>query len=301
MALTAQQFSTLEGNIREVWDAFHKAQKDYNPELYNIVKGNMAQYTDYTIGTAGRMTPWTGAVAYDTISEGYTKQYRASKHSTGIQVDRDMYEDKEWNRIKNHVNLIAYGVHKTLQYDGADIFNQAFTTAYLGPDGKRLCATDHKSTPDAPAQSNTGTLELNYDNLETTLRAMEDWVDDRGDKMLIEGNRIIAGSAQRVNCQKLFGSDKEAYVADNTKNVYNGFDFFIHPLISGNKWFVVNKELMKGGAGLNMFMRRDPRSIERDGDAAKGDFNTEMLSWKCVGRWTKGWTNYFWCYGQNPA
>jgi len=299
MALTSQQFAVLEGNIREIWDANIKMQKDYNPMIFNIVKGTMAQYTDYTTGTAGRMQPWAGTVAYDTVSGGYEKQYRADQYSTGIQVSRNWYEDKETQRIKTLVNEVSYGVFKTLQYEGADILNNAFNTKYLGADGKRLCATDHKSTPDSEAQSNTGTYELTYENLDTVLRLMEDWTDDRGDKMLIQGDMIIAAPNQRANCKKLFGSEKEAFVADNTNNIHKDFEFLIHPLLTGNKWFVVNKAAMKNGSGLNWFMRRDPRKLERDGSTALGDFNTEMLSWKAVGRWDKGWTNFHFIYGNN--
>lgn len=300
MALTEAQFIALEGNINEVWNSYFKMKKDYIPELFNVIKGNMAQFTDYTTGAPGRMTQWSGSVAYDSIVEGYQKQYRPTKYSTGIQIERDMYEDKEYQRIKNHVNEIAYGVFKTLQYESAELFNNAFSTAtYIGPDGASLCSASHKTVPGAAAQSNTGTLELNYENLETTLRSMEDLVDDRGDKMLIMGDMVIASPYWRDTCKKLFGSDKEAFTADNNKNIYKDFSFMIHPLITGKKWFVVSRELMKGGTGLNFFMRRDPRTLERDGDAAKGDFNTELLSWKAVGRWTKGWTNFPFIYGHN--
>lgn len=301
MALTEQQFIELEGNINKVWDSYFKMKKDYIPELFNIIKKDTAQFTDFTTGAAGRMTPWTGSVAYDSFEKGYEKQYRPQKYSTGIQIDRDMYEDKEYERIKTKVNNIAYGVFKTLQYAGAEIFNGAFGTAITGADGQGLCSASHKTIPTAAVQSNTGTLDLTYANLETTLRAMEDWTDDRGDKMLVQGNFIIASPYWRDTCKKLFGSDKEAFTADNQDNVYKDFEYMIHPLITGKKYFVANKDLMKDGSGLNWFMRRDPRTLERDGDAAKGDFNTEMLSWKAVGRWVTGWTNPLFLYGQNPA
>jgi hypothetical protein len=303
MPLTEQQFIELEGNINEVYDAYFKMKTDFIPKLFNVVKKNQAQYTDYTTGAAGRMSPWNGSVTYDSFEKGYEKQYKPSKYSTGIQVDRDMHEDKEYERIKTRVENVAYGVFKTLQYESAENFNQAFGTAtgYVGPDSAGLCSASHKLTPTAAVQSNTGTLELDYTNLETTLRAMEDWTDDREDKMLVNGNMVIASPYWRDSCKKLFGSEKEAFVADNQKNIYKDFEFMIHPLITGKKWFVVNRELMKNGSGLNFFMRRDPRTLERDGNAAKGDFNTEILSWKSVGRWVKGWTNWFFIYGQNPA
>jgi hypothetical protein len=301
MPLTEQQFIELEGNINKVWDAYFKMRKDYIPELFNVIKKKTAQFTDFTVGAAGRMTPWEGSVAYDNIEKGYPVQYRPGKYSTGIQIDRDMWEDQEYERIKTRVNSVAYGVFKTLAYESAEIFNEAFGTNIVGPDGAGLCSATHKTIPTADNQSNTGTLELSYFNLEATLRAMEDWEDDRGDKMLIQGNMVIASPYWRDTCKKLFGGNKEAFSGDNTPNVYEDFSFLIHPLITGKKWFVVSKELMKDGQGLNFFMRRDPRTLERDGDAAKGDFNTEKLSWKAVGRWVKGWTNWFFIYGHNPG
>jgi hypothetical protein len=212
-----------------------------------------------------------------------------------------MWEDKEYERIKTHVNGKAYGVFKTLQYMSADPFNGAFGTSVIGADSAGLCSASHKTIPTAEVQSNTNTLDLDYTNLETSLRAMEDFQDDRGDKMLIMGDMVIASPYWRDTCKKMFGSTKEAFTADNQENIYNDFSYMIHPLVTGKKWFVVSKDLMRDGSGLNLFMRRDPRSLERDGSTATGDFNTEKLSWKAVGRWVWGWTNWFWLYGNNPA
>ena len=301
MALTESQILELEGNIREVWDGFHKKKVDLITPTHNIIKDATAQITDMTIGAPGRMTDWTGSVAYDTFVKGYSKQVRPGKRSTGIQIDRDMWEDKEYRRIKKYVNNQAYGVDKTLRFESAYVFNNAFGTDLTGPDSAGLCSASHHNVPDDDAQTNTGTLDLSYTGIETTQLAMEAWVDDRGDEMLVEGDMVIAGPYWRKTCEKLFASDKEAFTADNTKNADKGMKYFINPLIKGKKWFLVNEDLMKGGDGLNFWMRRDPRKLERDFNLDKGDFNTEMLSWKAVGRWAIYWVNWFWCYGHNPS
>jgi len=301
MAMTEAQFIELEGNIREVWDGYFKKKVNLISPIHNVIKDDSAQITDATMGAPGRMSPWTGSVSYDSLTIGYSYQARPAKQSTGIQIDRDMWEDKEYRRIKNYVNSIAYGVDKTLRYDSAVILNNAFSTTYTGPDSAGLCSASHHIVAGDDAQTNTGTLDLSYDNVEATQLAMEAWLDDRGDEMLVEGDLVIAGPYWRKTCEKLFGSEKEAYVADNTKNVYKGMNFFINPLIKGKKWFLANEDLLKAGSGLNFWMRRDPRNLERDGDAAKGDFNTEKLSWKAVGRWKIYWINWFCIYGQNPS
>lgn len=299
--MNEQQFLELEGNVRKLWNGYFKKDKDLIKPVYNVITDATAQITDMTMGAPGRMSDWTGSVSYDDLVKGFAKQVRPGKKSTGIQIDRDMYEDEEYRRIKTYINSIAWGVQKTLRYDSAAPFNNAFGTSVVGPDGAGLCSATHHLVEGDDHQSNTGILDLNYDNIEATQLLMEGWVDDRGDEMLVEGNLVIAGPYQRKTCEKLFGSDREAFTSDNTKNVYRDMNYFIHPLIKGKKWFLSNEELMKGGDGLNFWMRRDPRTLERDGDSAKGDFNTEKLSWKSVGRWVTFWTNWFFIFGHNPA
>lgn len=302
--MTEQQFIELEGNIKNVYKSYHKMKKDYLPKMFNIIRDNTSQFTDYTVGAPSRMTKWTGTVAYDNIRKGYEKQYKAEKYSTGVQVDRDLWEDREYRRIKNKVTAIAEGVFKHMQYESASLFNDAFAGAtYTAPDGYALCSASHKTIPsETGTQTNTGTLTLNYTNLEATKRLMSRLEDDKGDRMLLTPGLIIAGDYWEDTCIKLFGSDKEAFTADNTKNAYKDHKYLIHPLITGKKWFYVDEMAMFNGTGANLFLRKDPRkNLERDGSTAAGDFNTEILSWKSIARYDIGFTNWWWCYGNDPS
>ncbi len=301
--MNESQFLALEGNIRQVWDAFFKkpGRKDYIADVFNLMNIGDSQFTDYTLGAPGRMTPWAGTVAYDNFVKGFEKQYRPTKYSTGIQLDRDLYEDKSFQEIKNRVNNIAFGVYKTMLYESVALLNGAFGTDVTGPDGAGLCSSTHHLVDGDDHQSNTFTYDLDYAGVDAIQQKMEGWKDDRGDQMLVPGDLVIAGPYYRVTCKQLFGSDKEAYTDENQDNAFKGMKYIIHPLITGKKWFMANSDLLKNGQGMNFVMRRDPHNIERDGNAASGDFNTEKLSWKCVGRWTKGWTNWFCIAGSNPA
>ncbi|MGE5436621.1 MAG: hypothetical protein ACM3O3_05285 [Syntrophothermus sp.] len=299
--ITTSTFIALEGNINDIKDAYYKNNEEYYDKLFNVIRKKQSQFTDMTLGAPGRMKKWAGSVTYDDIDKGYEKQYRVTKYEDGIQIDRDIVEYKEYERIKPIVNNKLFGVVKTMRYESADIFNEAFSTAkYTGPDGASLCSASHRTIPGAALQSNTGTLDLTYDNLETTRRLMRSWKDDRVDKMLVEGKMVIAGDYHEATCKKMFGSDKEAFTDDNNINIYKNFSYFIHPLIEDKKWFVVDPDMMKGGSGLNFFIARDPHDLERDGATATGDFNSEKLSWKIIGSWDKGWTNWFFIYGNNP-
>lgn len=295
MALTREQFLELEGNIQKVYDAYFKNKKDYLPMLFAMPTSTRAQENHFGIGAMGRMTEWNGSVAYDSLAKGYENAYRHGKKSTGLQIERELYDDKEYAQIKSRTNRIAYGVYKTLQVDGASVFNNAFDSNYAGPDSAALCSATHKTVPGADNQSNIDTLDLSVDNLETVLNRMRDFKDDRGDIMDVMGEVLICGTYWAKTAKQIIGSKNEAYTADNQINAYSDLSYIVDPYITGKKWFMANKDLMMGGDGLNFFMRRDPRKLERD-----SDFDTEVLKWKAVGRWSYGWDNWFFIYGCNP-
>jgi phage major head subunit gpT-like protein len=304
MAMTAQQFIELEGNIKNVYDAYHQSKKDYLPMMFNIINGTASQMTDYTVGALGRMDKWTGQVSYDSAKKGYTKQYRVEKYSKGVQVDRDLWEDEEYQQIKNKITNLSQAVNAHMQYESISLFNDAFAGAvHLGADGLALCSASHKTVPsEAITQSNLGTNDLDYSGLEASKRAMRKFVNDKGDRMLIEPDLVICGDYWEDTAKRLFGSEKEAFVADNNMNPYKDVKYIVHPLLDGKSWFYVNKDAMLGGSGANVYMRKDPRKVlERDGATASGDFNTEMLSWKSIGRYDIGFTNWWFAYGNNPA
>ena len=297
MALTEQQFIELEGNIRKTFDAyFKKPGVDLITPCFNVIKDKKAQITDFTVGSMSRMTEWDGSVSYSDFVKGYTKQARPTKYSKGLQIDSDLYDDGEYREIKTRTNSVIHAVDKTLRYHSKLVWENAFSTTYTGPDSAALCSASHYTVPGADAQTNTFTLDLSYTNMETIQNAAEQWTDDNGDPMLVELDMVIAGPYWRKTCEKLFGSDKEAFTADNTKNVEADKKYWINPLITGTKWFYVNEFAMKAGDGLNFWMRKDPRNLETD-----SDFDAEILKWKAVGRWTWWWVNWHWLAGSNPS
>ena len=303
MAMTEAKYLALEGNVRELFKGYIDQLPDLNKGYFNIMTDATAVITDYMMGAAGQMVPWTGSVSYDEVDLTYSKTYRPKKFSTGIQLDRDLIEDGEYKRlVPKIVSSVANGIATWLNAKGASFWNDAFSgSLYTTADGAALCSASHYMKSGGTAQSNLFALPLSYANLETVLKAGKNLENDRGDKMLIGHSRLIAGMNLDITCKQLFGSEREAYVADNQINAYKDFSYSIHPLIDGDVWFVVNPMLMLNGSGANFWMRRDPRNMERDGDAAKGDFNTEKLSWKNVGRVELGATNWTWLLGSNPS
>lgn len=298
MALTQEQYLELEGNIQEIWDAREKANKDYLSLLFSMPKSKRARELHQSSGTSGRMQDFNGSVHYDEIELGYEKEYRHNAKTTGIAIDWRLWEDLEYQKIRKHVNEINYGVYKTLQYDGASVFNNAFidSSEYHGPDSVPLCSASHHIVAGDDAQNNTGTEDMSVDSVNDMQVAGQSFKDNRGDVMPIMLDTIICGTYWHKTAKQIVGSDNEPYTADNQVNVHKELKYICNPWITGKKWFLGSSQCMKDGNGLNFFMRQDPRKQERD-----SEFDSLVLKWRNVGRWSYGWDNWYCIHGQNPA
>jgi hypothetical protein len=298
MALTEQQFLELEGSIQELWETANKSSKDYLPLMFAMPKSKRARELHQSMGTMGRMQAFNGSVFYDEIELGYEKEYRHGAFTTGIAIDWRLYDDQEYNKIKTKVNDINYSVYKSLQYDGASVFNNAFTDAsdYHGPDGVPLCSASHHLVSGDDAQNNTGTDDMTIDAIDTIQQAGMGFKDNRGDIMPVEFDTILCGTYWMKEAKQICGSEKEPYTSDNQKNVMTELSYIINPWITGRKWFMLSSRLAKDGKGLNFYMRQNPKNIERD-----STFDELVLKWRAVGRWSYGWDNFYCTYGNNAA
>ncbi len=298
MPTIREQFVELEGAIQEVFDAYFSKKTDYNALMYNVQQSKRSQENHLGTGVLGQMTEWQGKVAYQEFSKGYESTYRHAKYSIGLEVEREVMIFEEYAKIKNRTDKIAHAVHKTLQSHGASTFNKAFSTEILGPDGKPLASATHSNVPGDEAQSNTGVLALTVDNLETVMINMSQFKDDKGDRLDVMGNTLIVGDYWRKTAQQIVGSELEPFTGENQTNFYadENLKVLYNPWITGKKWFLADRDLMKQSLNWYNVPGMDPRKINY-----VDDFDTEMGKYKSVGMWSKGWDNWWFLFGNNPA
>ena len=294
MSQLRSQYIELEGSIQKVYDAFKKSTEDFRTTYFNIAKSTRSQENHLGLGNLGEMTEWNGSVAYQDFNKGYEVNYRHKKYSTGMQVERELMDDEEFMEIKRRVGKLAQAVYNTEQNQAASVWNDAFTTL-KSPDNVALCGATHKITPeDASTQSNVGTYELTVDNLETIMKAMREFKDDKENLMSIQPRLIIAGEYWRKTAKQICGSDKEPYNADNQINVYKELTYDINPRITGKKWFLVDPMCMKDGSGLNWFKRISPDKVSYE-----NNFDTHVGKYSVWGRWSYGCSGWSFVFGNN--
>ena len=289
-----ENFMELEGVLKTVYDLEMKKKKDYIPKLFNVDNSKRSEVKHFGIGGIGLMKPWTGQVDYDTVGKRWVQTYRHGKYSNGLQVEAEVVLFGEYNDLKKQTKQLSHSVYLTQQTHAASVFNNAFDTTVTGPDSKPLCAAStagHPYSPDnaSDTQYNAFALDLTTKNIDTIYNHMIDIKDDRGNVLGVNPSLLITGNYYNLEAERIVGTQKEPFTAENTKNLWSGFAHINFPWITGKKFFLADPDMMD--MYLNWYYARKPKLEYED------NFNTETASYKVVGLWSYGWDEWFWIGG----
>lgn len=288
----------LQPDLRVIFDRINKTYPDYIAQIANQDTSTKYQEFNLGVGELGQMDPWTGQVSYEDFNKGFKSTYTHQKFSKGITIERELLEDDMYNTIKQRVRKLSNTVYNTRQSQFASIFNGAFSGSgwrgqpLLGPDNVSLCNTSHPIMPGSSTYlNNYGTLQLTANNLEQVRTNMKGWVDDKGNLIMMQPDTLIVPTSLRKIAMIIAETDEEPETTDHGVNVWHGVLKVIEfPFINFSaSWFVTDSERAK--LYLNWFDRRKPDFDD------KVEFDSEAAKYKTVGRWSYGWDDPTWIYG----
>ena len=290
--------------LRTIFSKHLKGRRNYIRELFNVETSNKAQEFSLGTGSLGEMDPWDGQVSYEDFNRGFKATYTHRKWSKGLVINREMLDDDLYNEIRKHTRNLADSVSYTRQRHGVSVFNNGFSDAFPGPDGKALFSTAHPYSPsNAATWANLTNRALDSNALEyIRTQMMTNWKDDKGKDIIIDPDELVllVPTILRKPALVIAGSPKEPDVSDNNINVWKGeIQVMEWPMLSSGggtvetaPWFVLERRRLK--KFLNWFDRRKP------GFDSEVNFDTEAAKYKTVGRWSYGWDDPTIGYASNP-
>tara|TARA_R100001594_G_scaffold60827_2_gene94760 strand:- start:3458 stop:4027 length:570 start_codon:yes stop_codon:yes gene_type:complete len=176
----------------------------------------------------------------------------------------------------------------TKQVKGAATLNNAFDSTFTGGDGKELCATDHPLTNNNDLRNEPSTAaDLNETSLENALIDIAAFVDERGLKVSVRGEKLIVPPALQFVADRLLESTLRPGSADNDVNATRNMGML-------PQGYVVNHYLTDTDA---WFIKTDaPRGFvhfERMAMSTKmeGDFDTGNVRFKARERYSYGYSD----------
>lgn len=282
-------------------EIFFQKYRQITPMLLNQIIGvrssQKAKETTQRVGSFGDPQPWEGQVHYDDANPDYQIEWSHEQLTLGFKVEKTLLEDNQYQGIFDSAGNLGQSFNRKVVKDEASIFNNAFTAgATAGYDGVALVSASHpQSKTDATTVSNTmGTAALTEANLESAIVQLEGLGDDRGEETVAIATHLVVGRAQRMKALKLTGSTLEPESGNNAINTHTSLTPVVHPLITGNKWFVVDAPM----ALMSMlWWWRLQAQFDADDDKGK----TLIRSYYGRMRYSFGWQDWRWLVGSNAS
>ncbi len=253
--------------------------------------------------TFGAITPdaWdtyerSGLVPEVDYDRGYKTTFTHKERVAQISIERKLIEDAMYPTVMDRAGNLGDSFTQKTETDAASVFVNAFSSSYLGGDGVALCSDAHPNSPYVSStQDNNGTLALSKANVETTRLAMMAFKDDKGSLVGVAPDMLLVPPALEQTALEIVGSQLDPNTANNTVNVQFGRFKVVswHYLTDSNAWFMIDSMRMR--RDLKWF-DRVPFSVSR-----KVEDNTVRATFIGYARYSFGWRDWRWVYGNNPS
>lgn len=298
MAISEQWAELLEPGLRQIFEVAtgELVAASRIPALFNVGGSSKAQEHDLGVGSFGNWNEYEGAIEYDDPEQGFKTTYTHVEFARGFKVERKLVDDDLYNVINRRPRMLATGAMRKREKDAASVFNNAFSSSYVGGDSIALCGSHPYSPSNASTQSNSGTTALSYDAVVATRKLMRAYEDDRGELIPINPNLILVPPELEDTANDIVMTmTGKPGTADNSNNFVRevGINYLVWDyLTDANNWFLVDGGLAK--MLLNWF-DRVPLEFAAD---PTGDYTLEAR-FRGYMRYSYGWSDWRWVYGHN--
>lgn len=304
--LISENFADLlEPGLRKIFDDQYQALPSMIPSLFDMKTASTSYEKTSSVGAFGDFSDFdtSGTVVYDDVSQGYDVKIEFKQWVSGFQVERKLFDDELYGIINKKPRGLAISAQRTREKHGASLFSNAFSGSgtisgiLTNSEGLSLCNSAHTSTASSgyTNQSNTGTTALSATSIEATRRLMAALTDDRGNKIAVNPDLILAPRALEEQAWTIIATKGEVDSAENNANFHYGkyklaiWDY----LTDSNNWYFIDSTLMKM---MLEWIDRVPLEFGQD-----KSFDTFIAKYRSYMRYGYGWNDWRWIYGHNVS
>lgn len=291
----------LDARFAKIYDDRYNEIADMIAKFYDVVQGGSAPtrdtYRTSEIGAFGDLSEFTGQVTYDDVSQGYDGTITPKEYASGFQIERKLFDDDLTGIMERKPKQLALAVARTRQKHAAQPFNNAFsvdTTWNNYSEAVALCSDTHTTTSGASTASgfdNLVTSALSAVSLQAARIQMQRFVDDRGNKILIEPSMLVVPLDLEQPAYEITESMGMPDTANNNANINKGrYDVtkWIY-LSSARNWFLIDPTMMKDALHWVERVAMEFAMVE--------DFDRLIGKWRVYLRYGNGHDGWRWVLG----
>lgn len=282
-------YQTMTGVISPVMSLFG-VESSTAPVEYSQGIGAGGLVPEYNASTAEGKA---AAIEYDAFNPLYEKTFTHKEYAKGIAIERKLWDDDQKGNIKRRASALGLEYGQTRATHAASVFNNAFSSSYVGADSVALCSASHPNRPDDTSNtiSNRGTTALSYAAIKSTLQAGRRMENDRGVPMPVFYDALIVPVELEETAAEILKAVAKPGTADNDANALGNIRVIADPYLTDtNNWFMVDSAQAK--LHLLWFNRVMP---ELNVDPAS-NFNL-VARYAGYMRYSFGWDSWMFVYG----
>ena len=228
-------------------------------------------------------------VVFDDATEAYTSRYTHQTFALAFAITEEAIEDNLYDRLAaRYTRALARSMSQTKQQIAADVLNNAFNSGVTGGDGVELCATNHPLANGGTFSNELATpADLSETSLEQSLIDIAAFVDERGLKIALQGNKLIIPKELQFTAERILKSPLRVATADNDINAIKNMGMIPqgyrvnHFLTDTDAFFIMTD----APNGLKHFVRSPIKT------AIEGDFDTGNVRFKARERYSFGFSD----------
>lgn len=272
------------------------------PRLFDVATSSLPSEEAVGVGGRGNFKEFTNQrLEYQDFDEGFSTTLTPKEYTDAMSITRKMWDDDQRGVMKRQARQFGDAAARTREDHAASVFNNAFSSSYVGGDSVALCSASHPLSPsNASVQSNAGSTALSYNAVNSTWDLMKDFTDDKGKKIRVQPNlllipRQLEGEANEIvntmrgsNTQQPGTSDYAANIVQKRAITYAVWE----ELTDTKNWFLIDEGRIKD---FLLWYDRVPMEFTLD---PQSDFNLRAL-YRAYMRYSYGWINWTWLYGHN--
>ena len=300
----AQLAKELEPGLNALFGMSYDSYDQEYEDIFVIEDSNRAFEEEVLIvgfGSAPVKSEGQG-VSFDNASESFSSRYTHETVSLAFALTEEAIEDNLYDSLgKRYVKALAKSMANTKEVKGADVLNNAFSSSFLGGDGKSLIASDHPLAGGGSAANRASTMaDLNEASLEDAFIDISTFTDDRGLIISVQPDKLVVPPQLVFVADRILQSDLRSGTADNDVNAIKNTGvlpggYVVNHYLNDPDAFFILTSVNEMGDGLKMFQRSPMET------SMEPDFSTGNIRYKARERYSFGFSDWRGVYGSQGA
>lgn len=282
--------------IHAWWGRMYNEHTEEFPELFETETSDKAYEEDVEITGFGLAPakPEGTAIVYDTETQGAVSRYTHVAYALGYIVTYEELRDNLYEVVsKRRAQALAFSMRQTKENVGANVYNRAFNTSFLGGDAATLVSSTHPTANGNQSNLLTTAADLSEAAIEDMIIQIMQTQNNRGlrisnlpqslhvpTQLWFEANRVLKSVLQNDSNNNAINVIKATNALPKGIKVNHYFTsataFFIRTNIPRSM----------------QYFKREGISFDQD-----NDFDTKNAKAACYERYSFYWTDWRGLFG----